>query len=263
MIHTQPSQPTIQHVEHVMGMAISFDIRTPLPQPAALAAALVWLHHVDEQFSTYKPDSEISRIGRGELGPNEITPEVAGVLARCIELERITSGAFNAFVVPAANGTTLDPSGLVKGWSIEHAAHILERHDAVNFCINAGGDIAIRGEPQPGQPWRIGIRPPNQPDRQAVVIERRGSLAIATSGAYERGAHIIDPHTGEPCTRLASATIIGTDLGDADAFATAAFVMGLAAIDWIEQQPGYDAFLITHDDTTVWTAGFDNREMCS
>ena len=249
----------LHHVEHVMGMAVSFDIREPEPIAGALDAVLQWLHEVDATFSTYREDSEITRFGRGELGIDGLSTDAEEVLLRCIELRDETDGAFDAFAVPAPNGTMLDPSGLVKGWSIERAAAMLEASGASNFCINAGGDIAVRGEPFPGEAWRVGIRHPDLADRLALVVEVRGSVGIATSATYERGAHIIDPRVGEPTTEIASATVIGPDLGIADAYATAAFVKGLAAIDWIETQPGYDTYIITHDGTTHWSTGFPHR----
>jgi thiamine biosynthesis lipoprotein len=256
--HQVPS--VLHHVEHVMGMAVSIDIREPAPGARALDDVLHWLHHVDTTFSTYLDDSEITRFGRGELGSDELSRDTQQILLRCIELTDLTSGAFDAFAVPAPNGTLLDPSGLVKGWSIERAAAMLEAAGATNFCINAGGDIALRGEAAPCEAWRVGIRHPDDANRLALVVAARGPLGIATSATYERGAHIIDPRVGTPTTALASATIVGPDLGVADAYATAAFVMGLDAIDWIESQPDYHAYLITHDGTTCWSPGFPHQQ---
>jgi thiamine biosynthesis lipoprotein len=61
----------------------------------------------------------------------------------------------------------------------------------------------------------------------------------------------------QPTTRLASATVIGPDLSVADAYATAVFVMGVDGLEWIEEQPGYDAYLITHEGQTHWSSDFD------
>ena len=94
-----------------------------------------------------------------------------------------------------------------------------------------------------------------------MVVGGTGRLAVATSASYERGAHIVDPWSGLPTTELASATVIGCDLGIADAYATAMYVMGLDGLDWLEGQPGYDAYLITRDDTTHWTSGFDRHRL--
>lgn len=240
-----------------MGMAVSFDVRAPLPHSDAVRDAVRWLHHVDDIFSTYRHDSQINRLGRGEIDLTDADDEVRDVLRRCLELNTLTDGAFDAFGLTERNGSTLDPSGFVKGWSIERAASILEDAGGLNFCINAGGDVLLRGEPRPRPAWRVGIRHPDHGDRQATIIELGGPHAIATSATYERGAHIIDPSTRQPTTALASATVIGPDLAVADAYATAIFVMGLSGLDWVEGQAGYDAYLITHEGTVHWSSDFD------
>jgi thiamine biosynthesis lipoprotein len=239
-------------------MAVSIDIRDADVPTAALVEVIEWLHHVDDTFSTYKEDSPITAMGRGELSFTEVSEEIRAVLRLCEQARIATGGAFDVFEVPAPNGTRFDPSGLVKGWSIEHAAEILESHGCTNFCINAGGDIALRGRPTDGaRPWEVGIRHPEDPAAMALVIEAKDRLAVATSATYERGAHIIDPRTRQPTTALASATVVGPDLTTADAYATAVFVMGLDdGLSWIETQPGYEAYLITHDGFTQWSAGF-------
>jgi len=80
---------------------------------------------------------------------------------------------------------------------------------------------------------------------------------VATSGAYERGGHIIDPRTRSIPSALASATVAGPDLGIADIFATAVFVMGIDGLNWIEDEDGYDAYIVTPDGHTAWSAGFN------
>jgi thiamine biosynthesis lipoprotein len=145
---------------------------------------------------------------------------------------------------------------LVKGWAVERAAGILEQWGAANFCINAGGDIVLRGGPQPGQPWRVGVRHPEHDDLLAVVLAASGPLAVATSALYERGRHIVDPRTGEAAEAWASVTIVGPDLTFADAFATTVFVLGLDGLDWLFGHPGYEGFAITPDALTYSTPGF-------
>jgi thiamine biosynthesis lipoprotein len=250
----------VHHVEHVMGTVIGIDARAvEVPEVAARAAladVVAWLHHVDATFSTYQLDSDISRFARGALPAGDLTHEVSDVLRECVELTRITGGAFDAYAVAAPNGTRLDPSGYVKGWAVEIAAQMLQDAGVANLCINAGGDIATRGEAGPGHPWRVGVRHPELADRLVRVVELSGGQALATSATYERGAHIIDPRTGEPTTEIASATVIGPELGRVDAFATAVFVMGVDGLAWIETQPGYDAYVITYDGVTCWSSGF-------
>jgi thiamine biosynthesis lipoprotein len=250
---------SIHHVEHVMGMAVSIDVHDLPAGSKALDDVVAWLHRVDATFSTYREDSEVTKLGRGEIGIEDLSPDVEEVLLRCIDLSERTNGAFDAFAVPAPNGTTLDPSGYVKGWSIEHAAGMLTASGATNFCINAGGDIAIRGVPSPGTAWRIGVRHPDLADKVALTLELEGPMAIATSATYERGAHIVDPSSGEAVTDIASATVVGPDLGIADAFATAVFVMGEDGLEWIESHDGYSAYIITHDGVTRWSSRFPHR----
>jgi thiamine biosynthesis lipoprotein len=246
------------HVEHVMGMAISIDVRDAVTADA-IDEVVAWFHHVNDTFSTHRVDTPVSRLGLGELTLDDMPDEVLDVLCRCEELHDDTEGWFDVLSVRAPNGSRLDPSGLVKGWSIERAAAILEAHGAQRFCINGGGDIVVRGEPSPGEPWRIGIRHPDDKLLSAALVEASGRLAIATSGSYERGAHIIDPTTGEPTADLASVTIVGIDLGDVDAYATTVYARGLDGITWLmERHPDHAAFVITRDGVTYSTPNFCN-----
>lgn len=254
---TEPTGHTgYHHVEHVMGTAVSFDVRDAVADRGGLAEAVAWLHHVDQTFSTYIHDSPISRLGRAEITLDDVDEEIVEVLLMCERLNDDTDGAFDAFSVPAPNGTTLDPSGLVKGWSIERAAQILDAHGHTDFTINAGGDVAIRGQAALGTPWSVGIRHPDDRELLATVLDVTGPAAVATSATYERGAHIIDPRTGQPTADLASVTIIGPDLTFVDAYATAVFVMGIDGLVWLAKHPGYEAMAITHDDTVLSTPGF-------
>jgi FAD:protein FMN transferase len=239
-------------VEQIMGMPIAIDVRDPLVDPGAVEAAFAWLRLVDATFSTYKDDSEISRLNRGELAEADSSPEVQEVLLRCEQLREETGGYFDAGApLPGA----VDPSGLVKGWSIDQAASILDASGARNYYLNAGGDIRVRGCPETGRPWRVGIQHPLAADRVAAVVEAN-DLAIATSGEYERGKHIVNPRTGLPPDGVLSVTVVGPDLGTADAYATAAFAMGPAGPRWTARLRGYEALTILSDETVMSTAAF-------
>jgi thiamine biosynthesis lipoprotein len=241
---------TSPRVEDVMGMGIVVDVRDPVVDDQAVDGAFDWLRFVDETFSTYKHESEVCRIDRGELAPADAHAHVRAVLERCEELRAETDGFFDARA-----GGRLDPSGLVKGWAVDHAAAILEAAGPQSFAIYAGGDVIVRGHPEPGEPWRVGIRHPEHADRLAAVVEAT-DLAVATSGAYARGDHVLDPHTGQPPSGLRSVTITGQDLATADAYATAAFAMGERGPAWTAQLDGYEAFSILDDGTTLSTPGF-------
>lgn len=244
------------HVEEVMGTTVTFDVRDENSGPA-ISAAIDWLHHVDEVFSPYKPESPISKFGLGELTIDELSDEVRDVLALCDIVNDDTNGAFNAFEVPAPNGSMFNPSGLVKGWALEISAEILEQFGLRNFTINGGGDIAVRGTPLDEDGWRIGIRHPYEANMFAEVVQLRDHAAIATSATYERGAHIVDPETGTGTTDLASVTIIGPDLTFVDVYATSVFVMGNEGLVWLlDSHPECEGFAIGHDGFTYATPGF-------
>jgi thiamine biosynthesis lipoprotein len=250
MTATAPSEPRTVHVEHCMGTAFSIDIRDRGVWQAAITEVVAWLHRVDALFSTYRADSDISRLRRGELTTTDADPLVVEVLGLGERLRAETEGYFTTLW-----DGQVDPTGLVKGWAIEKASRLLTAHGSSNHAVNGGGDIQIAGESAPGQPWRIGIADPLDRSRILTVVRGR-DIAVATSGVAERGAHIVDPRTGTPAGELASVTLVGTSLTRVDAYATAAFAMGASSLAWVEALPGYDAMVVTPDGVTRSTSGF-------
>jgi thiamine biosynthesis lipoprotein len=247
-----PRPMALHRVEHVMGMPISVDVRDAAVAPSAADALFAWLRFVDATFSTYREDSEICRLDAGTLSRADAHPLVRDVLARCERLRRATDGYFD--VRSPLPGRT-DPAGLVKGWALERAAHLLARRGARRFAINAGGDVCVRGTPPGARAWHVGIQHPWRRDRLAAVLALR-DIAVATSGTYERGAHIVDPHTGAPPSGVRSVTVVGPDLGTADAYATAAFAMGARGPAWTARLRGYAAMTILADDRVLKTERF-------
>jgi thiamine biosynthesis lipoprotein len=242
----------LQRVEHVMGMPVIVDVRDPDVDDGTLDRMFEWLRFVDATFSTYKEDSEISRINRGELSIEAAHPDVREVLGRCEELRHETSGYFDARPV---SEDALDPSGLVKGWSVDRAAAILDEAGARNYAVNVAGDMLLRGRAIPDDSWRVGIQHPIERDKIAKVVAAN-DLAVATSGAYARGDHVLDPHTRRPPEGVLSVTITGPVLATADAYATAAFAMGVAGPNWTARLRGYEAMTILADGTVLSTPGF-------
>lgn len=244
----------VHHVEAVMGTTVSIDLVDS--HDHALVDRLVqWFHHVDEVFSPYSAHSTVTRIGRGECTDADLTDEVLEVLGRCESLCVETGGVFDVWNLPSPNGTRFDPCGYVKGWSVQRAADLLRAEGVHDFCLNAGGDVAVDGRNHDGDVWRVGVRHPHHPGCVALVLHGDGPLAVATSGTYERGAHIVDPRSGEAVADVASVTVVGPDLADADAYATAVFAMGVDGLEWLAGQPGYDGAVITHDGRLRSTPG--------
>jgi FAD:protein FMN transferase len=232
-----------------MGTVVSFRVAeasattaaaTEAAAEAAVARAQAGLRRADEVFSTWQPQSPVSRLRRGEIELEQAPPEVAQVLELCRRARDASQGWFDPWRMPGG----LDPTGLVKGWAAQRALQELRRAGPPGALINAGGDIAVFGEPEPSAPWRIGIRDPRDEQRIVLTVELRGAGAVATSGAYERGAHVLQPQGGAPARGLLSATVIGHDLAFADALATALFASGGRLLPHLGRLAGYHGLTI-------------------
>jgi thiamine biosynthesis lipoprotein len=232
-------------VEHVMGLPVSLRIDdTPVPAGAA-DAVFAWLRQADARFSPFRPDSEVSRLNRGELSTADVGADLARVLELCEQYRRASGGAFDVRVP----GRGLDPCAVVKGWSVQLAAELLTAAGVRRFCLNAGGDVVVGGGP-----WRVGIRHPEDAGRLCAVLELTDT-AVATSGHYERGAHILDARTGRPATGLLSVTVVAPTLTEADATATAAFALGAEGVAWAAGRPHCEVFAIDTARKVLSTAG--------
>jgi thiamine biosynthesis lipoprotein len=244
----------LHHDEEVMGTIVTFDLYDDDAPSSALEDllrdAIDVLHEADEIFSTYKPASPISRLRRGEITLEQCPPLVTEVLDLCAVARSISDGWFDPWALPGG----VDPTGYVKGWAAQRSLDVIRRSGIRGALINAAGDTAGFGGPRNGAPFRIGIVDPAATQRLACIVESPG--AVATSGMYERGWHLIDPHTGQPFARAASATVTGTDLGLADALATALAVAGDQALAMFEAIDGYEALVIGYDGASVMTSAF-------
>jgi thiamine biosynthesis lipoprotein len=250
-----PQLPGARRVEEIMGLPIVVDVRDDADAGQPLEELFEWLRWVDATFSTYKEDSEISRINDGRLTRAEAHAQVREVLERCERLHDETDGYFD-MRTPAG---TIDPSGFVKGWAVDRAAAILDEAGVHNYAVSAGGDMRVLGRAVPELAWRVGIQHPLDRQEVAAVIETTG-LAIATSGAYARGDHVWDPHSGRAPAGILSVTIVGPDLATADAYATAAFAMGPeGGPHWTARLRGYEAMTILADESVFKTGGFPDE----
>lgn len=252
-----PHASVIRHLENVMGTVVTIDVyarRGSRPAQAALrqrlARAVAVLQRADAVFSTWNPDSPVSRVRRGELAVPAAPAEVAEVLRACGTAREISGGWFDPWAMPGG----VDPTGFVKGWAAQRALAELAGPDVAGALVNAAGDVAGFGGPGPGRPFRIGITDPWSPRRLACVIDLPG--AVATSGTYERGEHLIDPRSGQPASRAASASVTGPDLGLADALATALAVAGEPGLELVRQLDGYEALIATPAGSWLATAQF-------
>jgi thiamine biosynthesis lipoprotein len=186
------------------------------------------------------------------LKKNEYSKDMVTILALCEKTKRETDGYFNI-----SNNDHLDPSGLVKGWSIKKASEMLKLRSFNNYYIDAGGDIAVSGKNSLGKKWRIGIRNPfnRYENVKVVMLDNEG---IATSGTAIRGQHIYNPYiVNKPIEEIVSLTVIGPNVYEADRFATAAFAMGEKGITFIETLEGFEGYMIKQNKRALFTNGFE------
>lgn len=220
----------------------------------AFDAAFAQIGELERVFSPFLPDSDISRIRDGALSIADADPRVAQVRTACAGAQEATGGRFSADWLG-----WFDPTGYVKGWAVELAfdaqlRSLLDEPGVVAVGLNAGGDMQLATAPGADWEWRVGIaHPAKQGELLATVTLADG--AVATSGTAERGAHLVDPRTGEVASGTLSATVVADHLTDADVWATAAAVAGVDDLSWIAAAPHTRGLILGRADTVRRWAG--------
>ena len=248
------------HNEDVWTTVVSIHIDAPQLNGQHLDAArddvVKFLHYVDDVFSTFKPESLVSQFRRGDISEDELatrTDDAARDLHEVIGLCRkaliATRGAFDPW---QANGG-FDPSGLVKGWAAQRACDVLKAHGITRAYVNAGGDVYSFTD---GEPWVGGVQDPDDRMQIVKVSSIAGEGASCTSGTYERGEHLVDPHAGGHSTGARSASVIGPSGALADAYATAICIDGERAIEWfVELGEEWSLFIIPNGERVGYSYG--------
>jgi thiamine biosynthesis lipoprotein len=223
----------MRRVAHIMGMAISVDI-PGCREEKVFKKVFKRLDEIDQRFSSYKKDSELCKYQRDEIKEKDLSNEFKVVIAACECAEKETDGYFSAYF-----SGKFDPTGYVKGWAIAQAGKLIEKNGFKTYAIGAGGDILARSESK--KIWEVGIQDPKSSQKILNRLSIKNG-AVATSGNYERGAHIINPKTGKPAAEFVSITVTGPNIIKADVLATAAFAAD--SLDLIEQEPHYKAQVV-------------------
>ncbi len=242
---------------------------------AAIDDAYATMADAEADLNTHDPDSAIGRINATGDPTAPLPARAEQILdAICVLDAReyyspFLLGATEAWgfetggTVPSAAeleaalaDTRYDFGGASKGLAIDEAAEELRAGRGVAAALIASGSTTLAlGEKPDGEPWRIGIEDPRDPDALIASVEARGDLTVSTSGDYQRyfeadGVryhHILDPATGMPATSIRSLTVIGDIPGlYSDILSTALFVAGPdAAIAYAEK---YALGLVIVDD---------------
>jgi len=242
--------PVRRHVVQLMGMPVSVALRgrhaDDLTGQQAWEQSVAELREVDRVFSTYRDDSVIARLSRGAIDLTDCPSEVHEVLAIAEHARIESGGAFDVRRAGPDGSSSLDPSGVVKGWAVQRASAHLVALDDTDVCLSAGGDMVCHVADDVRPPWRIGIEDPRDAQQLIATVEvRRG--AVATSGAAHRGEHIADARTGRAPEAVASVTVVHDDLTWADIDATAAYAMGTDALTWLRGRPGRRGVVVWRD----------------
>lgn len=251
-------RPSRRFVEHVMGMPVSLAVRGGLAETSAAdgawAETMAQLRWVDLVFSTWKADSYVSRLGRGEVTLADCPPEVAEVVALAERAEAESGGAFSCHLPDPEGRRRFDPTGVVKGWAVERAAAPLRRLDGTDFALSAGGDMVCRTVRPDAPPWRVGIEDPRDPKRLIATVPVHNG-AVATSGTAHRGSHLVDARSGLAPEAVASVTVVTGSLTWADIDATAAYAHGADAASWLRGRPGRTGLVVWADGRTEVVGG--------
>jgi thiamine biosynthesis lipoprotein len=242
---------------------------------AATAVVERLFARLDGTFSLYRPDSEASRLGRGELGLQQASDEMRARYTEASEWRLLTEGAFTA---ERPDGI-LDLSGLIKGHAIKEAGISLHALGLEDWCLNAGGDVLVSGSPDPGsgEAWRAGIVDPA--DRRTLLAgfplgglpgglpsglaadggapgntASRSRMALATSGSAERGDHIWA--AGGRAAEFWQVSVAAADAVTADVLATAIVAGGTAMLNRAAELWDVEVLAVRRDGELLATSGF-------
>ena len=240
----------------VWGTIVDVDIASSSVSEEALNQGMQqvidFCKQVDADFSTYINTSWVTRLRTNQVEITSCPPSVQEVWQLCLQAKHLTDGAFDPWAVEGG----FDPSGLVKGWSADKCADMLVSLGIEHVQVNAAGDLSLRGGFYDGvvKPWRIGVVNPENKNEVVQTFEI-GDGAIATSGAYERGAHINDPYTGLIAIGAKSATVVGPLGWLCDSLATALMVAGEDGAKYFAQPEleGYQVFVVDRHENTSWS----------
>lgn len=232
-------------------MPITIEIDDPIAKVKDIEDVYKYFEKVDDLFNTFRDDSEISKINRGELKVSQYSQEVNEIFRLAEKTKLETLGYFDI-----NREGKIDPLGIVKGWAIKNGAEMLKKSGYKKYFVDAGGDIQAEGKN-----WRVGIRNPFNRNENIKIISVNGQ-GVATSGTYIRGQHITNPKKPEEkLDKVVSVTVVAENVMEADRFATAAFAMGEAGIEFIAKNNQLAGYMIDKNGKATFTNTFEKYEI--
>ena len=192
----------------------------------------------------------------------------AGALAQAVRLVNFRNIEIEASHIRLKRpGMSLHLGAIAKGYAVDQAMAVLKKYKIRHALINAGGDLKVLGSREKGKPWTIGLQHPRKPE-EMIASFKLSDKAVATSGDYQkyfmlentRYHHILDPASGMPARGTISATIIADSVMDADALATAVFVMGPEkGIAWVDSLSGVEAMVVSESGAVLFSKNFQSQ----
>ena len=235
----------MRHTFETMGTVASIDVDRPIDLTRVRAA----FSEVDDRFSLYRADSELSRIADGRLSLPRASSTLIASYERALEWRSATGGLFS----PHRPDGVLDLNGIVKAEAIERGGRMLDSMGSLVWSINVGGDILVRSR---DEPWATGVTDPQ--DARALLASvdlgpRR--RALASSGSAQRGDHIW--RGGEiTVPHFAQVSVLADDIVTADVLATAVVAGGPHALDELASKFDIDVLAVGRDGSLLATPGW-------
>jgi len=272
-----PSVAVVSRAWPVMGTMMSAAAWGPdsARLDRALDAVRDSVARIDSLLSTYRDDSEISRInrGRGTRDGGRMTPAFAAVLREALAVAAASAGAFDPTkrnwrgvrfdsargTVRLARGLELDFGGIAKGYALDRAALALAGV-ADSALLDLGGQFLWIGPTPQATSRTVGIADPDNSLRVLAAVEMRGG-SVSTSSQAEPPGHIVDPRARRPANRARSVTVLASTGMTADAWSTAFFVLGCdSALALAPRLERWRVSVICADSAGVrWTPDLEKR----
>ena len=283
-------------MDTMVNVTIVSDVARSAIEPA-VHRALAWFEAVERICTRFDPTSEVMQLVQRVGRRVHVSTLLFEVVAFAMDLAEQTDGAFDptigarledlgfatnyrtgdivrsgvdsrglsyqdvrldrhARTVRLRRPLVLDVNAVAKGLAIDLAAAELRGY--ADLCVEAGGDLFVRGHNALGEAWHVGIQHPRADGLLARTLHVTDT-AVCTSGDYERRSpaggvgHILDARTQPPVTDLASVTVVAPTAMAADGLSTAAMVLGRAGGQAFLEAQGVGALLVAADGavTTV------------